>query len=79
MRLADIGLTIVSSRRPGDRSSLICVQHPRYSAESLYDQLNRAGIVTTPRLGRLRISPHFYNTRAEADCLIEVISKLGRA
>ena len=78
-RLADIGLTIVSSRRPGERSSFICVQHRGYSAESLYDQLNRAGIVTTPRLGRLRISPHFYNTLAEADCLIEVISKLGRA
>ena len=44
-----------------------------YSAEDLYHLLNREGIITTPRLGRLRISPHFYNTREEIDRLIEIL------
>jgi selenocysteine lyase/cysteine desulfurase len=39
----------------------------------LYDRLNRRQIITTPRLGRLRISPHFYNTREDIDRLIEVL------
>jgi selenocysteine lyase/cysteine desulfurase len=30
-------------------------------------------IIATPRLGRLRVSPHFYKTREEIDQLIEAL------
>ena len=39
----------------------------------LYHLLNNCRIIATPRLGRLRVSPHFYNTREEIDRLIETL------
>ena len=72
-QLMDHGYKISSSRRDGEKSAIICLNHEKYSAEQLYHLLNDCRIITTPRLGRLRISPHFYNTREEIDRLIEVL------
>jgi selenocysteine lyase/cysteine desulfurase len=72
-RLAERGYCVVSSRRAKERSAIICCRHDRHSAEKLYQLLNERRIITTARLGRLRISPHFYNTRDEIDQLIEAL------
>jgi selenocysteine lyase/cysteine desulfurase len=72
-RLSGRGYRIVSSRRPGEASAIVCCQHDRYSAEQLYERLNAHRIITTPRLGRLRLSPHFYNTREEVDQLVAAL------
>jgi len=71
--LMDLGYRVASSRRDGEKSAIICLQHEKYSAQELYHLLNDRRIITTPRLGRLRISPHFYNTREEIDRLIEAL------
>ncbi|MFN0109046.1 MAG: aminotransferase class V-fold PLP-dependent enzyme [Blastocatellia bacterium] len=70
-RLLERGYEVVSSRRPGEGSAVICCLHQNFSADELYRTLNERRIITTPRLGRLRISPHMYNTQEEIDCLIE--------
>lgn len=62
---------IVSSRHPGETSAIIACQHDQFTAEQLYQRLDAQRIITTARLGRLRISPHFYNTKADIDRLIE--------
>jgi selenocysteine lyase/cysteine desulfurase len=72
-RLSDLGYRVDSSRRAGEKSAIICVHHEKYSAQELYHRLNDRGVITTPRLGRLRISPHFYNTREDIDRLIEAL------
>ncbi len=72
-RLAERGYRVISSRRAGEKSAIISCQHERYSAEDLYHKLDQQRIITTPRLGRLRISPHFYNVREEIDRLIEAL------
>ncbi len=72
-RLAGRGYQVVSSRRPGEKSAVICCRHGKHSAGHLYQLLDERRIITTPRLGRLRISPHFYNTREEIDQLIEAL------
>ncbi|HEY7182484.1 MAG TPA: aminotransferase class V-fold PLP-dependent enzyme [Blastocatellia bacterium] len=72
-RLMDRGYRVASSRRDGEKSAIICIQHEKYSAQELYHLLDDRRIITTPRLGRLRISPHFYNTREEIDRLIEAL------
>jgi selenocysteine lyase/cysteine desulfurase len=69
--LTDRGYRVASSRRDGEKSAIICIEHEKYSAHDLYHLLNDRRIITTPRLGRLRISPHFYNTRDER--LIEAL------
>ena len=72
-RLEERGYRVVSSRRVGEKSAVICCQHDRHSAKDLYHKLDAQRIITTPRLGRLRISPHFYNVREEVDQLIETL------
>ncbi|MGE0129468.1 MAG: aminotransferase class V-fold PLP-dependent enzyme [Blastocatellales bacterium] len=72
-RLAERGYQVASSRKDEEKSAVICCRHEKHSAHDLYHRLNDRRIITTPRLGRLRISPHFYNTREEIDQLIEVL------
>jgi selenocysteine lyase/cysteine desulfurase len=33
------------------------------------------GVYVAPRLGRMRVSPHVYNDEADADRLVEVLSR----
>lgn len=72
-QLAGREYQVVSSRLPAEKSSVICCRHEKFSADDLYRILNERRIITTPRLGRLRISPHLYNTREDIDRLIEAL------
>lgn len=74
-RLKEVGYQVISSRRPGETSAVVCCRHDKYSADYLYHILNDRRIITTPRLGRLRISPHLYNTSEEIDQLIESLPR----
>ena len=64
---------VVSSRRAGEASAIVACQHDTHSAQALYERLDAQGIITTARLGRLRISPHFYNTREDIERLLVVL------
>lgn len=65
---------IVSSRRPGEKSQILCIRHRgSISAMTLFSQLKRSRIVTAPRGDRLRIAPHFYNNRNDIDTLLDAL------
>jgi len=65
---------LVSSRTPGEKSQIVCIRHLEgFSPMSLYHQLMNRNIVTAPRGGSLRISPHLYNTTTEVDDFIEAL------
>jgi cysteine desulfurase / selenocysteine lyase len=72
-RLSDKGYKVVSSRRDGETSGIVCCTHPRHTPSSLYHELLKQNIVTAPRVGRLRVSAHFYNTRDDMDALIAAL------
>jgi len=72
-RLQAKGYRVVSSRRPGETSGIFCFTHPHYSAQELVARLEQRGIIVSARLGRLRISPHLYNTLEE---IVEVATQL---
>ena len=70
--LADLGFAVVSSRRPGETSSIVTAVPPGHDAEDLVKRLNEQDVVVAARAGRLRISPHLYSTEEEvARCLAE--------
>jgi cysteine desulfurase/selenocysteine lyase len=69
--LLEKGYTVVGSRRPGETSAIVTCRHANYSPHSLYNLLREKNIITAPRIGRLRISPHFYNTADEIDHLLD--------
>ncbi|HTQ79163.1 MAG TPA: aminotransferase class V-fold PLP-dependent enzyme [Thermoanaerobaculia bacterium] len=63
--LTRLGFSLVSSRRPGETSGIVAAVHPRVPAETLVQHLLGHGIVVSARAGRLRFSPHVYNTAEE--------------
>jgi cysteine desulfurase/selenocysteine lyase len=72
-RLAGKGYEVVGSRNPGETSAIVTCKHPRHASGDLFRVLRSQNIITAPRMNRLRISPHFYNTREEVDALIEAL------
>jgi cysteine desulfurase/selenocysteine lyase len=65
---------IVSSRVADEKSHIVCIRHRSgFKPMGLYTHLKDCGIVTAPRGDRLRIAPHFYNTRAEMDALVDAL------
>ena len=73
-RLNGSDYRVESSRRPGEKSQIVCIGHKgSLTPMALYSQLRRQGIVTAPRGDRLRISPHFYNTLGEIDAFVEAL------
>ncbi|HEX8090611.1 MAG TPA: aminotransferase class V-fold PLP-dependent enzyme [Blastocatellia bacterium] len=72
-RLKAKGYNVVGSRRAGETSGIVTCTHDLHSPGTLYHLLLSKKIVTAPRAGRLRISPHFYNTREEIDEMIAAL------
>jgi selenocysteine lyase/cysteine desulfurase len=72
-RLVLRGYEVISSRRPGETSAIVTCTHKQHSPGDLYRMLRSKNIITAPRMNRLRISPHFYNTREEVDALIDAL------
>ncbi|HEX9940901.1 MAG TPA: aminotransferase class V-fold PLP-dependent enzyme [Thermoanaerobaculia bacterium] len=71
--LANLGFSVVSSRRPGETSSIVAASHPRHDPSDLVERLAERNVIVAVRAGRLRISAHFYNTEEEIDrCLGEL-------
>jgi cysteine desulfurase/selenocysteine lyase len=74
--LAERGFTLISSRRTGETSGIICAVHPKIPAEKLVERLLARDIVVSARSGRLRLSPHVYNTAEEIQRLLDEVSRL---
>lgn len=65
------GYRVVSSREPREASAIVSCTHEKFSAEYLWQELEKKNIIVTPRLGRLRISPHFYNNSSDIEYLLD--------
>ncbi len=73
-RLRNTAYQVVSSRRAGEKSQIVCIQHlAGLSSMDLYAHLKQRNIVTAPRGDRLRISPHLYNTLEEIEELVQAL------
>lgn len=64
------GYNVVSSRAAGEGSAIVTCTHDNHSAAALSKLLSASNIITAPRVNRLRISPHFYNTADEVEALV---------
>ncbi|HVQ37599.1 MAG TPA: aminotransferase class V-fold PLP-dependent enzyme [Pyrinomonadaceae bacterium] len=73
-RLQRTSYEVVSSRRAGEKSQIVCIRNTEgLTSMDLYSHLKRQNIITAPRGDRLRISPHFYNTLEEIDALVNAL------
>lgn len=72
-RSSSAGVDVFSSRRPGDKSGIVSLTKSGSDSKSLLKRCRQAGIIVNARAGRLRVSPHAYNTEAEIDRLLEAV------
>jgi selenocysteine lyase/cysteine desulfurase len=69
------GLEVYSSRRPEEKSGIVSLMVPGADLRELAKRCRQAGIVINQRAGRLRISPHCYNTHEEIDRLLQLLNR----
>jgi len=70
---------LVSPRRGPGRSTLVVLGHRQPGrTEALHRRLAAAGVDVALRRGRLRVSPHLYNTEADIDRALEVLDGADR-
>jgi selenocysteine lyase/cysteine desulfurase len=69
------GLEVYSSRWPEDKSGIVALEDFSGDPRSLVRGLRERGIVINQRVGRLRISPHSYNSTEEIDRLVDELKK----
>jgi selenocysteine lyase/cysteine desulfurase len=75
-RVRERGYRIFSSRADGEKSGIVSIASPSVDLPQLQQHLeNEHRIITIIRDGRLRISPHLYNTVEEIDRLVDAMPK----
>jgi len=78
-RLTSHGYRVFSPRGDGERSGIVTFEPPtdtdRTELKRIVGRLQQMNIVIAAREGRLRVSPHFYNTREQLDALIDALVK----
>ncbi|MCS6976709.1 MAG: aminotransferase class I/II-fold pyridoxal phosphate-dependent enzyme, partial [Gemmatales bacterium] len=74
-RLGELGWDVYSSRLHEEASGIVSVEVHGADVRELVRKCRAHGIVVNQRSGRLRISPHCYNTEEELDRLIELMGK----
>jgi cysteine desulfurase / selenocysteine lyase len=68
-----VGVKVYSSRLPAEKSGIVSLVVPHGDVRAVVRRCRDAGIVVNQRAGRLRVSPHAYNTVEELDRLIELL------
>ncbi|HEX2196071.1 MAG TPA: aminotransferase class V-fold PLP-dependent enzyme [Actinomycetota bacterium] len=76
--LVDLGFTLVSPRSGGSRSTLVLFSHRDPARNgAIKAALDESGVHVAERDGKLRISPHLYNTEEEVDRALDVLRDLA--
>ncbi len=66
-------VVLVSDVADAHRSGILCFRPPR--VQEVYARLHDAGVFCSLREGAVRLSPHFYNTVAEMERVVEVLEE----
>jgi cysteine desulfurase/selenocysteine lyase len=71
--LAERGFEIVSSRAGGEWSGIVAATHAEREPHEMVKVLRERGVVAAHRSGRLRVSPHFYNSDEDIARLLNAL------
>jgi cysteine desulfurase/selenocysteine lyase len=75
--LGENGMKIASPmERIGERSGIICFEHPALPAAVVAGRLSERGVKCVARLGRVRVSPHYYNTLDDVERLLGEVANI---
>ncbi len=66
------GYHVSTPTKESERSGIVVFRSDRHAATELYQLLQRANVVSAER-GGLRLSPHYYNTTAEIEQILDIL------
>ena len=69
------GWTVASPRGATERSGIVSLSREGVEAREVAERLAAQGIVVADRAGRLRVSPHVYNTEEEVDRALAALAE----
>jgi selenocysteine lyase/cysteine desulfurase len=64
---------VFTPQRPGEKSAIVSFRHARMVPAEVHRRLHDAGIILSLRGNFLRASPHYYNSDADIDRLLEAL------
>jgi cysteine desulfurase/selenocysteine lyase len=67
------GYAVLGDRDQESRSGIVAVQKPGLDSRAIVRDLKQRGIVTAPRQGWVRLSPHFYISPEEIERVIDAL------
>ncbi|MGA2271814.1 MAG: aminotransferase class V-fold PLP-dependent enzyme [Bryobacteraceae bacterium] len=67
------GYEVLGNRTPETGAGIVSFRKPGIEAGEIVRNLRASGIITASRAGWVRTSPHFYNSPAEIDRLLEAL------
>ncbi len=73
--LRDLHCQILSPENPEQMTGIVTARYPARDGEAVAAQLNRAGVVVSPRFNATRFSLHHYNTAADVDRALECVQQ----
>ncbi|NIN68501.1 MAG: aminotransferase class V-fold PLP-dependent enzyme [Anaerolineae bacterium] len=74
--LAELGAEFVTPSAADLKSSIVTVRFPRYDSGQIARRLNEEGVVVSPRIGAIRLSPHLYNTADDIDRALTTLKRI---
>jgi selenocysteine lyase/cysteine desulfurase len=76
---AAAGWEVYSSRGPGEASGIVSLTVPGVPADAVVAACRAAGVIVNARAGRVRVSPHGYNTVEELDRFVSAVKGMTNA
>jgi cysteine desulfurase/selenocysteine lyase len=67
------GYAVLGDREPESRSGIVAVQKPGLDSRAIVRDLKQRGIITAPRQGWVRLSPHFYISPEEIERVVDAL------
>ncbi len=67
------GYEILGDRTPENGSGIVSIRKPGIDSRTVVSRLRQERIVTAPRQGWVRVSPHFYISPTEIDRMLDVL------
>jgi cysteine desulfurase / selenocysteine lyase len=75
-RLRKAGFQVTSDRFPDHPTGIVVCERPEADAGVLVAALQEAGVVAAERQGRIRFSPHVFNTPTQIDAAARTLSEV---
>ncbi len=73
-RLTERGCRVFSPRGEGEKSGIVCFDHPSVPTDEIIRELTKNRVVVRKRAGRVRVAPHYYNTQEELNAVLDALT-----